>query len=214
MNGEWSLIRDCAFCAIDFESAGSAPGQTDHPVQIALANWSPGGGYQGFFDSYLRADRAVTWAARKVHGISDEMLVGAPSLLSLWPEVRGRLGGHCVVAHGASTEKRFLRIFPGHGFGPWVDTLTVARAWWPELTDHSLGAVCEQLGLIGTIEALVPGRKWHDAWFDAVASLVFLAHAIEVSGSADRPLTVLLQPDLSPWHRALRRRKETKGMLD
>src|SRR6476469_1913479 len=64
-----TIVRDCRFTAIDFESAGAAPGMTDAPVQVGLAEWSPTAGHGGTFMSYLRTDQPVTWAARKVHGI-------------------------------------------------------------------------------------------------------------------------------------------------
>lgn len=195
------LIRDCRFTAIDFESAGASRGMTDSPVQIGLASWSAGGGHSQPFVSYLHTDQPVLWSARKVHGISTHDLTDAPPLLSLWPELKSRLAGAVVVAHGKGTEKRFLRAFPGHGFGPWIDTLLLARAAWPGLTDHSLGALCHAHDLTETVRGLVDLRSWHDALFDAVASLVLLAHVIATHSLLDQPLEFLLHPDTSAWHR-------------
>ncbi len=198
------LIRECRFTAIDFESAGAARGMTDSPVQVGLASWSAEGGHADAFVSYLRTDQPVQWSARKVHGIGPEHLADAPSLLSLWPELKPRLSGAVVVAHGKGTEKRFLRAFPGHGFGPWIDTLLLSRAAWPELGDHSLGALCETHGLTDHVRALVSGKSWHDALFDAVASLVLLARLIESLSLADHPMETLLHPDTSAWHKSKR----------
>ena len=194
-------IGDCRFAAIDFESAGAARGRTDVPVQVGLATWSSSGGHGERFMSYLASDAPITWSARKVHGIRDEDLAGAPGLLALWPEIKRHLVGAVVVAHGKGTEKRFLRAFPGHGFGPWVDTLLLARAAWPELPDHSLSALCEARGLSPKVAAMIPGRRWHDALYDAVASLVLLEDLAATFDLAGRPLDWLLTPDTSPWHR-------------
>lgn len=194
-------IRQSLFTAIDFESAGAARGQTDHPVQVGLGSWSLAAGHHQPFVSFLHTRQPILWSAQKVHGITPAALVGAPTLLSLWPELKARLAGAVVVAHGKGTEKRFLRTFPGHGFGPWVDTLLLARAAWPELRDHSLGGLCAALSLTSAVQAVVPERSWHDALFDAVASLVLLAHLIETLALADHPAETLLQPDTSPWHR-------------
>ena len=194
------LIRHCRFTAIDFESAGAARGKTDSPVQIGIASWSVAAGHDDSFVSYLRTDQPILWAARKVHGIGPEHLIEAPALLMLWPEVKKRLAGAIVVAHGKGTEKRFLRTFPGHGFGPWIDTLLLARAAWPDLPDHSLGALCEMHGLTENIRSLVPEKSWHDALFDAVASLVLLARLIETHALADHSVDSLLHPDTSVWH--------------
>lgn len=198
------LIRDCRFTAIDFESAGAAPGRTDSPVQIGVAGWSSVDGHGSSFTSYLKTDQPVTWAARKVHGIGPEHLTDAPALLTLWPELKTRFAGAVVVAHGKGTEKRFLRAFPGHGFGPWIDTLLLARSAWPELPDHSLGAIARTRDLVPLIDALIPGRRWHDALYDAVASLVVLSDLIGSFDLAAQPLELLLHPDTSAWHRLRR----------
>lgn len=198
------LIRHCRFTAIDFESAGAARGRTDSPVQVGLAGWSAEGGHADMFVSYLHTTEPIQWAARKVHGIGPEQLADAPSLLMLWPELKSRLAGAVVVAHGKGTEKRFLRAFPGHGFGPWIDTLLLARAAWPELPDHSLGAVCDSHQLTEAIRATVPGKSWHDALFDSVASLVLLEHLVATHALEDHPVEALVQPDTSRWHQLKR----------
>ena len=194
------LVRHCHFTAIDFESAGATRGKTDSPVQVGLASWSVDDGHHGSFVSYLQTDQPIQWSARKIHGIGPAQLKEAPPLLGLWPELKSRLAGAAVVAHGKGTEKRFLRAFPGHGFGPWIDTLLVSRAAWPDLTDHSLGALCASFDLTETVERLVPGRSWHDALFDAVASLVLLEHLIASHALADLAMESLLAPDTSRWH--------------
>ncbi len=197
-------IRDCRFTAIDFESAGSGRGQTDCPVQVGLASWSVGAGHHDPFVSYLHCAQPILWSAQKVHGITAAHLKGAPALPTLWPELKSRLAGAVVVAHGKGTEKRFLRAFPGHGFGPWVDTLLLARAAWPDLSDHSLGALCTAHGLGGKVAGLIDGRSWHDALFDAAASLVLLEHLVDSLVLADQPAEALITPDTSVWHRLRR----------
>ncbi|MEM9236362.1 MAG: 3'-5' exonuclease [Verrucomicrobiota bacterium] len=194
-------IRSLRFAGIDFESAGAARGRTDVPVQIGIAEWSVAAGHRENFVSYLRADQSITWSARKVHGIRDEDLEGAPSLLELWPVVRERLSDAVVVAHGKGTEKRFLRAFPGHGFGPWVDTLLLARAAWPELPEHSLSALCIHRQLESRIRERVPESSWHDALFDTVASLALLEDIIHAFELEDCPVAHLVHPDTSEWHR-------------
>lgn len=185
------------FAAIDFESAGTAPGLTDEPVQIAIAHWIDGRAVR-VLDSFLRPSREVTWAAREVHGISDEQLRDAPRLLDLWPAIRDALRGRWIVAHGAATEKRFLRAFPLHGFGPWIDTLPLVRAVFPTLPSHALGDAVGALGLRVDWENF----RWHDAASDAAASLVLLHHLIDSGSLADEPAEILTRPNLGEYFRA------------
>ena len=192
-------IREVEFAAIDFESAGVSRGQTDVPIQIGLATLR-GGVISDPFRSYLQSERPVAWSARKVHGIEDADLAGAPTLLALWPELRARLANRWIVSHGAGTEKRFLRAFPGHGFGPWVDTLSLFHAAAPGTDSHSLSALAVACGCEAECHVLVPDFRWHDALCDAVASLVLLRWLIDRCELADAPADTLLNPDRARYY--------------
>lgn len=186
-------IRDVTFAAIDFESAGAVRGATDVPVQIGIAMLRDATRIDSaeFYVSYLAADRAVTWDARRVHGISDADLIGAPTMLRLWPDVSKRLSGNLIVSHGAGTERRYLRAFPGHGFGPWVDTLTLARKFAPGCESYSLSALVIVFGLEAECFDLIPNFRWHDALCDAVASLVLLREFIRRGELTDADASIL-----------------------
>ena len=194
-------IRETEFAAIDFESAGIRPGGTDVPVQVGLGvliggDLRPDLGFQ----SLIASPEPVTWRARKVHGIADADLEGAPSMQELWPRFKSVLGGRWVVAHGASTEKRFLRAFPFHAFGPWVDTLKLSRAIDPDLPSHALGDLIRHHRLLAEL-ADIPDFRWHDAYCDAIASLVLLRHFVgRLDLDRENP-EILLSADDAPFHR-------------
>lgn len=204
------LIREAAFAAIDFESAGVTRGSTDAPVQIGLAllereetewklrpEWS--------FRSFLHSDQKIVWSAQKVHGIRTEDLADAPRLLSLWPRLNATLRHRVVVAHGAGTEKRFLRAFPMHGFAPWVDTLKVAQAAFPGEKDHSLESLSNMLGVVAETKEHCPNSTFHDALFDAVATLLVLREILTRANLNDAPILDLLVPERSAYFAQRRR---------
>ena len=139
------------------------------------------------FRSYIqpRQRRPISDAARAVHRINDSDLVGAPDFMTLWPELKRYLSGRIVVAHGAGTEKRFLRAFPLHGFKDWIDTLAVARRALPGEQDYSLGSLIERLDLAADLRSLCPDLDWHDALFDAVASRALLKHIVQIQHLTD-----------------------------
>lgn len=188
-------LGELPVAAIDFESAGAAPGETDQPVQVGIVRaeslLTPLSA-ESLFVSYIACNRPVRWSAAKVHGITTEKLQGAPAFVSLWPELRARLGNAAVVGHNPATEQRFLRAFPGHGFGPWLDTLALSRRALPGLGDYSLSAVCEALGLTAELQALMPRRQWHDALFDAAGSLLILRFLVKELHMENAPLRALL----------------------
>ena len=196
------ILAETPFVAVDFESAGARRGGTDVPVQIGIACLErPSASLGEAFSSYLATDQPIVWSASRVHGITKEDLAGAPSFLDLWPTLNSLMKNRWVVAHGAATEKRFLRAFPFHGFGPWVDTLKLSRALWPSLASHALGDVIVALDLEPALRSLHPAFRWHDALSDAIASLVLLRHVIDTAGIINEAPAILLRADDSHYHR-------------
>ena len=170
---------------------GAARGETDQPVQIGIAACSRLEDEPELWTSYIAVEKPVLWSASQVHGITTEMLADAPSFPSLWPEIRSRLGQAVVVGHNPATERKFLRRFPGHGFGPWLDTLALGRMCVPGLEDYSLSSLCGALGLTCSVEALLPARRWHDALYDALASLLIVRFLVKELNLSGQPLEVL-----------------------
>lgn len=201
-------VRDVAWAAIDFEGTGTASGQSGEAVQVGIAVMAPGFvSPRDVFRSYVRPEGCLTRAAANVHRITYKDLEHAPPLTALWPEIASRLSGAVVVAHGAGTEKRFLRAFPMHGFGPWIDTLVLARALMPELSDHSLASVVGACGLERGVRDACPNLDWHDALFDALASLAFLRYCISHRIAADAVVGQLASPDASLYYRDRRMKR-------
>jgi DNA polymerase-3 subunit epsilon len=208
-------VREVAWAAIDFEGTGADPGQSDEAVQVGIALLNPGRQEpENFFRSFVRAESRVTRAASAVHRITDRDLENAPSLPLLWPEIKSRLSGAVVIAHGAGTEKRFLRAFPMHGFGPWIDTLALARALLPTLDDHSLSSVAVEVGVVDSIRFACPGLDWHDALFDAVASLLVAQRIIARSGLQDFAVAQINNLDAAARnrHRAMKSLARDAGL--
>jgi DNA polymerase-3 subunit epsilon len=189
-----STVGEASFAALDFESAGERPNEAGVPIQIGIV-WmeqlKPLS--ESLYRSYLRAERPVTWSAQQIHGISDADLEDAPPLVSLWPELKRRLEGRLIVAHGAGTEKRYLRAFPMHGFGPWVDTLTLSRKILPGRPSYALSDLAQEFSLEQEAKVLLPDFRWHEALSDALASLLLLGKLIELSGISNHPTGVLLK---------------------
>lgn len=197
------MIAATVFAAVDFESLRGADESGDVPVQIGIARLE-GGEIQSCLHSLLAPPVAIQPGPGGVHNITPDKLDAAPALLELWPEVERHCRGAWMVAHGAGTERRFLRAFPFHGFGPWVDTLGLARSLRPDLESHALGDVVAALGLEEPLRRTCPGLEWHDALFDACASLFVLREFIRWSGLESSPPEILLAPRQSAYHRRRR----------
>jgi DNA polymerase-3 subunit epsilon len=194
------IVAEAYFAAIDFESAGIRRGSTEVPVQIGIALMQQLEISENF-GSFLFTDQPITWAARKVHGICAKDLAGAPRFADLWPEIHRLLQNRWLVAHGSATERRFLRAFPFHGFGPWVDTLKLSRAVWPEKKSFALGDLIRDLSLEEELRTVFPQFRWHDALSDAMASLVLLRRVVAAAKISAENADILLRPDATEYHR-------------
>lgn len=185
--------QEAAFAAIDFESTGEYAGETADPIQIGIA-WMNGLQIDtsSFYQSYLKTEKPISWIGKKQHLISKSDLKKAPSFLSLWPNLEQRLSHRYLVAHGRGTEKRFLRTFPLHGLGPWIDTLSLSRTLEPKLSSYQLSDLIFHFGLEKNLLSLLPNFRWHEALSDAVATLVLLICLIKKHQLTEQPITYLL----------------------
>ncbi len=137
------------FVAIDFETTGYDSGGKNEPWQLGAAIVS---------DFKIIETR--------------EWFFGTPltpdfePLMDQWESFYPVLAGKRLVAHNIACEKTILtRIAPLTKWGPWVDTLKLAKARYPKLPSYALGDLCEMFGCVPQM----PGRTWHDGLYDAVA---------------------------------------------
>jgi len=184
--------RACRMTAIDFETTGSVRGWPTEPWQLGLveldaARVVPRSACGRLL--HVPPDRPFNPYAPGRHAQIRDALADAPSLPSLLPELAPALLGRPLVAHNTGTERAILRkAFPMHAFGPWIDTLALARAAFPGRTSYALEDLVPALGLAGALaDALeaAPGDPSpplapHDAVYDAVAAAVLLAHILSL----------------------------------
>lgn len=195
-------IRESTFAAIDFESTGAGEETPDQPVQVGVAileHWTPQ--WEKGFVSRIAVEVGDSKFLPGRGGSLDESADGSPRLLELWPELKRLLSNRWLLAHGAATERRFLRAFPFHGFGPWVDTLKLARALDPLQPSHTLGDLARAYGLESQLQAACPGFRWHDALCDAWGCIALFQHLIEKHGWESREVSDLLRLDDGEYHR-------------
>lgn len=144
------------FTAIDFETTGFEAGVTNEPWQLGIAevrDFEIVAMREFFFD--------VEGAPARAH--EPDALSTLGSSYETWaPYLEGRR----LVAHNLACERTILtRVAPLTPWGPWVDTLRLAKARYPKLPGYTLSELCELFGCIPEL----PGRTWHDGLYDAVA---------------------------------------------
>lgn len=200
---------DAEWIAIDFETTGVVGDWPDEPWQIGMAPIRAGRVVMDeAYVSLLRVgERPFHPSAPGRHQALAAELAAAPRLVDCWPEVRGWWVGRPMVAHNAATERKIVRrTAPLHRVGPWIDTLTLARAAYPEEPSHALEALLERLGLLADVAALCPGRGPHDALFDAVGCGRLLLHLLAQPGWEQATVAGLAAARPGASYRAARRR--------
>lgn len=168
------------FLALDFETTGSVQGWENEPWQLgAVLIDDDGPVADSRWETYFRvaADRPFSRRAPGRWAELRDELAAAPAFMDLWPELSARLVGVPLVAHNASTERTILvKRAPLSPFGPWIDTLQLVRKYWPLMESFALGDLVCTFGLQARVDALCPGRTWHDALYDACAGAVLFCH--------------------------------------
>jgi len=168
------------YVALDFETTGVVPGWPNEPWQLGLVEIVDGVPVpETRWETYFQVDSTRPFSPRapgRWASLRAE-LAAAPSFMECWPELAARLTGVPLVAHNAATERTILeKRAPLTPFGPWVDTLRLTRRYWAPAKSFALGDLIRTFGLASQVDALCPGRTWHDALYDACAGAVLFAH--------------------------------------
>ncbi|WP_221089083.1 3'-5' exonuclease [Deinococcus aquaedulcis] len=94
----------------------------------------------------------IPWRAEKVHGISNEMVRGAPTPEEVLPEFLDFVNGWPVVAHNVGFDGGFMRVHARRHGLEWQPaaehcTVQLSRRAFPRERAHNLNALADRLGL-------------------------------------------------------------------
>lgn len=144
------LATNTVFVAFDTETTGLSPTR-DRIVEIALVKFI--NGKVTATNSWLiNPGVPIPSTAERVHGISDEMVANKASCAETLPKVNKFLGNAVLLAHNARFDLSFLKNeYRRAGTVPpeniCLDTLKLARKWFPESKSHSLKNLLKHLDI-------------------------------------------------------------------
>lgn len=169
-------LRDRVYVVFDTETTGLDPAK-DEIVQLAAvrmvnARIVPDEVYETLVDP----ERAIPAASTRVHGVSDDMVQGAPRIDAVGRAFHHFAEDAVLVAHNAPFDMAFLarhesriaRRFDN----PILDTVLLSAIIWGQAEDHSLDALIARLGV-----KIEPGLR-HTAMGDARVTAEALARMI------------------------------------
>jgi DNA polymerase-3 subunit epsilon/DNA polymerase-3 subunit alpha (Gram-positive type) len=166
------------YCALDVETTGLDPFK-DRVVEIGLVVF-------GFdrdsalvekdaWSTLVNPEMAIPDAAYAIHGISDLDVSGSPHFAEIVGKVADYVHNRIFVAHNAPFDAAFLgnefaRLSAPSPVGDLVDTLTLARAAYPNLFSYNLGKTAYLLG--------IPPGQGHRALDDAKTCMQLFVRCI------------------------------------
>jgi DNA polymerase III epsilon subunit-like protein len=130
------------YAVVDVETTGFSP-VADRVVEVACA-LVDGNRVVDRWGTLVNPGIAIPDRATAIHGITDEMVAGAPSLGRALAEVRRRCAGRLLAAHYAQFDLSFLG---GLGVDAALCTMRLARAMVPEAPNHKNQTLRMFLGL-------------------------------------------------------------------
>ncbi|MFC4062727.1 exonuclease domain-containing protein [Planomonospora corallina] len=166
------------YVVVDVETTGFSPAKGDRICEIALVSLDESGETADEWHSLINPLRNT--GASHIHGITDEMVAGAPVIEEVLDEVWQRIAGRVLVAHNAPFDLRFLKVLPG---SHWVTETLCTQRLAPEFLPHgkwTLAACCERAG--------IPLRNAHSALADARATAELLRHFMRRGASWEEHL--------------------------
>lgn len=160
-------LDQVTFVSVDVETTGLDP-RRDVIVEIGAVKIA-GRRVVEEFDTLVYVDRTIPYEARRVHGISNEMLVGSPRTAEAMRLFLEFAAGAALVEHSF---KAFDVLFLEHACGrqleaPYVNTCMLSRRLFPHMPRHSLDACCRRFGIVNAERA---ERGRHRALADALAT--------------------------------------------
>jgi DNA polymerase III epsilon subunit family exonuclease len=128
-------LHEVVFVILDLETSGAAPSTGAAITEIGAVKVC-GGEIIGEFQTFVNPEHGLSDFITSLTGITDAMLVNAPTINSVLPDFLEFLGSHketVLVAHNAQFDLGFLKAAAFKYEYPWpqypvLDTVRIARS--------------------------------------------------------------------------------------
>lgn len=182
------------YVALDLETTGLAPG-FDSIIEVGMVRVLEGKIVETF-QTLVMPDIKVPPHVKRLTGIEDYMLEGAPGLHQLREQIADFIEGECIIGHNVGFDVGFLESALGRRLhSPSYDTAELARIVMPTSKNYRLSELCRITG--------IKTEKSHRALEDAMAVMMLLEHLSGILGRLDGHTAMYLEAMLkkagSPW---------------
>jgi len=163
------------FCSLDVETANY---DSSSICQIGIGFFM-NGVLADTWESLIDPQSFFHWSNTRVHGITEEMIQGAPTFRDVYPHLRKLLSGNIVVHHTPFDLQAFNRAYTRFELSPiniqWLDSARIARHTWTQFSKSGYN-------LANVANHLCINFQHHDALEDSVAAGKIVLEACRLSG--------------------------------
>ena len=159
------LILDTETTGLNFDN--------DRIIEIGIVELIDNVLTQNYFHEYINPEKDISLSAQKVHGISNEFLIGKPTFNNIAKDFLDFIEDDTIIIHNAEFDTNFInKELQNCGFNkiknPVIDTIIIAKKQFPGQTVN-LDSLCKKLSVINT------RNNFHGALLDAtLLSKVYL----------------------------------------
>ncbi len=145
-------LTHLVYTAFDTETTGLEPSGGDEIIQVGAVRIVNGRLlHQEVIDQLVDPQRPLRPEGIPIHGITEEMVHGQPTIDVVLPQFHGFCSDTVLVAHNAAFDMRFLQLKEertGLRFDqPVLDTLLLSLVIHPHQESHKLEAIAARLGI-------------------------------------------------------------------
>jgi DNA polymerase III subunit epsilon len=119
------------------------------------------------WESLIDPQSSFHWSNIRIHGITDDMVQGAPAFYEVYPHLQKLLSDNIVIHHTPFDYHAFRKAYERFNLRPinmqWLDSARIVRHTWKQFskTGYNLSNVANHLGI---------EFRHHDALEDSVAA--------------------------------------------
>ncbi|ATZ16500.1 DNA polymerase-3 subunit alpha (Gram-positive type) [Entomoplasma freundtii] len=151
-NPQGHILNQAKYVVFDLETTGLSP-EFDEVIEFGASVYDYQTGTRERIDWLIKPTKPLKAFTIELTKITDEMLANCPSIEAVFPKILTLIEGAILVAHNATFDFTFLQALAQRfGYEPLtntvIDTLAIARAFYPDLKNYRLGTVAKKTGII------------------------------------------------------------------
>lgn len=145
-------LSQAKYVVFDLETTGLSP-EFDEIIEFGASIYDYQTGNRTKIDLLIKPKNPLKVFTKELTHITDEMLEDKPMIEEAFKQIYEIIQDGILVAHNANFDFNFLQSYAKKlGYPPLentvLDTLTIARSFYPELKNHRLGTVAKRTGIL------------------------------------------------------------------